>query len=118
MTLPDGRIRLPGPKIDFDAEVGTTGKAHDTFPQPGQARFDHMRSFLIGLLSNQASYNEPVEHRLGTLWYDLNTGAYKFRTDVGPLLDVDGNNWASLASGIELEPGLTLNDWFEQIRDL
>jgi hypothetical protein len=113
--LPDNRIKLePGP-ISFDT---VTGKKHDTFPEPGPARFDTMRSFLIGLLSNQSSFQEPVEFRAGTLFFDLNTNAYRFRTPDGTIINVEGDNWISLSNGIELEPGLTLADWFQQVRDL
>lgn len=116
--LPDGRIRLPGPPIDFTNDVGDTGKAHDTFPAPGPVRFDHLRSYLIGLLSNQASFLEPVEFRFGSLWFDLNTKGFKFRNDEGAVIEVAGDSWISLAHGIEVEPGLTLAQWFSQVNEI
>lgn len=116
--LPDNRIRFPGPPIDFDSEVGTTGQAHDTFPAPGQARFDWLRSYLIGLLSNQASYTTPIEFRVGSLWFNLNDNSFQFRSDNGAIINVSGENWLGLAHGIVLEPGLTLAQWFEQVKDI
>jgi hypothetical protein len=117
MTLPDNRIRLPSPLIDFTGDVGDTGKAHDSFPEAGPARFDHMRMFLIGLLANQASFQEPIEFRLGSWWFDLNSGIFKYRADEGATIDTDGANWVSLANAIELMDGLTLQQWYDQIKD-
>jgi hypothetical protein len=112
--LPDDRIDLQPPLIDF-TDVGTTGQAHDTFPQPGQARFDWMRSYLIGLLSNQSSFNEPIEFRVGSVWFDLNTRGFQYRTPgISPIFTTEGENWVSLSNGIVLATGLTLQQWFEQ----
>jgi hypothetical protein len=113
MTTPDQRIRLPGAKIDFSTEVGTTGQDHDTFPAPGQARYDHMRMYLLGLLSNQASYNEPTQYREGSFWFDLNTltikqhinGAWSSLSEA-ILLDQDGSTVTSLA------------DWYKSTVDV
>ena len=116
--LPDNRVRLPGPPIDFTNDVGDTGKAHDTFPSPGPVRFDHLRSYLIGLLANQASYLEPVEFRFGTLWLDQNVKCFKFRNSSGAVIEVAGDQWISLAHGIEVEPGLTLAQWFSQVSEI
>lgn len=116
--LPDSRIRLQAPAIDFETEVGTTGQAHDTFPAPGQARYDWMRTFLIGLLSNQASFDEPIEFRLGTMWFNLNNRSFQFRNDAGAIIEPTGEEWLSLAHGIELEEGLTLAQWYEQVKDM
>lgn len=118
MALPDNRIRFPGPEVDFTNDVGLTGKEHDTFPAPGPIRFDHIRSFLIGLLSNQASFLEPIEFRFGTLWFDFNNNIFKFRNDDGAVIDVQGDSWISLAHGIEVEPGLTLAQWFSQVNEI
>ena len=69
----DNRIRLDQPIVDF-TESGLTGQRHDEYPKPNsQARYDLMRTYLIGLLSNQSSDEntdgEPFEKRTGTLWY-------------------------------------------------
>jgi hypothetical protein len=73
-TTPDYRIKFPAPTIDFTDDVGTTGQDHDNYPSPGtQARYDWMRLMLIGLLTHQASYEEPTQYRDGTVWYDLET---------------------------------------------
>lgn len=102
MTLPDNRIRLPSPKIDFDAEVGTTGQRHDTYPAPQeQARFDHLRMYLIGLLSQQSSYEPPDatasselgQYRDGTPWFDLNELTLKIRYN---------NEWRPLSEVISV----------------
>jgi hypothetical protein len=116
MSIPDCRIRLPAAKIDFDADVGTTGQAHDDFPAPGaQARYDHFRSFLIGLLAQQASEEEPTQYRNGTSWFDLTTNTLKIRS---------GDEWVSLAEAISLtEPDtdgavVTLASWYESLQAL
>lgn len=117
--LPDDRINLQPPLIDFDTTVGTTGQAHDEFPKPGQARYDWMRSYLIGLLSNQSAFCEPIEFRLGTIWFDLNVSSFKYRAgSTQPIIVTEGDNFISLAHGIELETGLSLQAWFEQIQEL
>lgn len=114
--LPDDRINLQPPLVDFSV-VGTTGQAHDTFPAPGQARFDWMRSYLIGLLSHQSSFSEPIEFRLGTTWFDLNNASFKYRAGAThPILLNEGDSWLSLSNGIELDTGLSLQDWFTQVQ--
>jgi hypothetical protein len=118
MALPDARIRLQGPEIDFTNDVGLTGKAHDDYPTPGPIRYDTLKSYFIGLLSNQASFLEPIEFRFGTLWFDLNTKMFKFRNDSGAVIDVAGDSWIGLANGIEVEPGLTLAQWFSQVNEI
>lgn len=78
----DNRIRLDQTPVDFDAS-GSTGELHDEYPKPDtQSRYDFMRSFLIGLLANQASLEEdqsgtdgetggePFEKRTGTMWFN------------------------------------------------
>lgn len=115
--LPDNRLNLQGPLIDFLHSVGTTGQAHDNFPQPGPARFDHMRSYLIALLANQASFSEPIEFRAGTLWFDLNDQSYKYRAEnPGPIISTEGANFIDLANGIQLETGLSLATWYQEVK--
>ncbi len=116
MPLPDNRIRFPAPRIDFTAEVGDTGQDHDGYPAPGgQARFDWMRIFLVGLLSQQASYDEPTQFREGSPWFDLNTKTLKIRSD---------NEWKSFASCVGLTTPDTdgnvvnLADWYVAVQDL
>ncbi len=108
----DNRIRLPATKIDFDADVGTTGQDHDTYPAPGQARFDHMRMFLIGLLSQQSSMSTPSQFRNGTPWFDLDNQVVKMANNgvfqkYSEFIAVRGDD----------EDGgqLTLADWFAQV---
>jgi hypothetical protein len=108
---PDNRIRLPAPPIDFTDDVGETGQDHDRFPEPGQARFDWMRMFLVGLLANQASYNEPINFRKGTFWFDLNTSILKIRTGDG----VAGTDWSDVGEVIQVADGLTLKGWFDAV---
>lgn len=94
MSIPDNRIKFPSGLINFPVDVGVTGLEHDSYPAPGaQARYDHMRLFLIGLLSNQSSYDEPTNYRDGTLWFDLNTMAYKQRSN---------GAWNDISSSIKL----------------
>lgn len=117
--IPDNRINLQPPLIDFVDDVGTTGQAHDTFPQPGQARYDWMRSYLIGLLAHQASFQEPIEFRLGSVWFDLNTSSFKYRAgSAEPIFTTEGSNFIPISHGIELEQGLSLQEWFEQVQEL
>ncbi len=95
MTLPDNRIRLPSTKIDFTADVGDTGQDHDSYPPPqGQARYDHMRMFLMGLLAQQSSYTEPTQYRDGTPWFDLNDSTIKIRS---------GSEWVHLSDVISVQ---------------
>lgn len=108
MTLPDNRIKLPAGEIDFDNTVGTTGQSHDLYPYPGhQPRYDHMRMYLIGLLSQQASFDEPTEYREGTVWFNLNTMALMIRLD---------NAWVTYADAILMEPGTTLSQFYTQFK--
>jgi hypothetical protein len=109
--LPDNRIRLQAPPIDFEDDVGNTGQDHDDYPDPGQARYDWMRMYLIGLLANQASFNEPVNYRKGTPWFDLNTMTLKIRTGEG----VAGTTWSDFSDVIQVSTGLTLKDWFDAV---
>lgn len=94
MTIPDNRVRLTAPKIDFATDVGETGQDHDNYPPPqGQARFDHLRMYLIGLLAQQSSYDPPTQYRDGTTWFDLNDGTIKIRM---------GDAWHPLSDGISV----------------
>lgn len=105
--LPDNRIRLPGPNIDFTNDVGVTGQDHDTYPSAGQQpRYDWMRMYLIGLLSNQSSYTAPSQKRVGTLWFNLNDSSLNIYTDDG---------WVSLADTIYISATMTLSDWFTEV---
>ena len=109
--LPDNRMRFPAPPIDFEGDVGETGQDHDNFPEPGQARYDWMRMAIIALLSNQASYDEPVNYRAGTFWFDLTTGILKVRMGDG----VAGTEWKDFSEAIQVTDGVTLKDWFDAI---
>ena len=111
MPAPDARIVLPPSPIDF-ADVGTTGQDHDTYPSSDtQARFDHMRMYLIGLLANQASIgaDEPTQFRNGTLWMDLTEGALKIRKD---------DEWVPAGDGILVADGITLGDFYNDFQSL
>lgn len=93
-SLPDNRVRFPAAKVDFETLVGLTGQEHDEYPKAGQQpRFDWMRLFLIGLLSQQSSYQEPTQFREGTPWFDLNDGVLKIRRNEA---------WVSVAEAIKL----------------
>jgi hypothetical protein len=111
-SLPDNRIRFPGPKIDFEADVGTTGQDHDNYPAPlAQARFDHLRMALIGLLSQQSSFSEPTQKREGTPWFDLNTQTLRiYKNGVWR----DYSTAIQLATDVEGMP-FTLQDWYEEV---
>lgn len=108
----DNRINLQAPLIDFTTNVGLTGQSHDDFPAPGsQARFDHFRIFLIGLLACQSSENEPTQYREGTWWFDMNTETMKIRKN---------NAWVSASNVIQLDVNedsspLSLQDWYNEI---
>lgn len=104
MTLPDNRIRLPAPRIDFETDVGLAFQDHDNYPPPsGPARFDHMRMMLIGLLAQQASFSEPTQFRDGTPWFDLNSMTLKIRS---------GNAWVSYTDVIHVvSDAMNLTEW-------
>lgn len=112
--LPDNRIRFPATRLDFDASVGVTGQDHDTYPSAGQQpRYDWMRMFLIGLLSNQSSFSEPSQYRQGTLWFDLNTLAMKVWVENS----TGDGSWQLLSEVIKLGD-TTLSDWYQQVSDI
>jgi len=111
----DNRIKFPPTTVDFSA-VGTTGQDHDNYPAPGsQARYDHQRMVIIGLLSNQSSTSAPTEFREGTLWFDLNDFSIKIYSDQGfrhlaetiavSTVDEEDNNTSSI---------LSLAEWYER----
>lgn len=112
MTLPDNRIRFPSGKIDFPADVGVTSQDHDNYPAPlAQARYDHMRMYLIGLLSQQSSYTEPTQKRDGTPWLDLNDNTLK--------IYINGE-WVPYSTVIGLTAGAsptTLKEWYDAVVD-
>jgi len=106
----DNRLKLPGPKIDF-AAVGTTGQAHDDFPSGGaQARYDHMRMYLIALLANQSSLYPPTQYREGTCWFDLTTLTMRVRRN---------GAWTSLSHAVSVADGadpastVSLQSWVD-----
>lgn len=111
-SLPDNRIRFPGPKIDFASEVGTTGQDHDNYPAPlSQARFDHLRMALIGLLAQQSSFSEPSQKREGTPWFDLNTQTLRIYRN---------GSWMNYSEVIQLAVNadgtpFRLQDWYEEV---
>lgn len=116
MDTQDNRIRFPTTRVDFDADVGVTGQDHDEYPAPSsQARFDHMRLYLIGLLAQQSSLTAPTECREGTPWFDLNTFSLKIRKN---------GAWVSYANAIALtEPDtegdvITLAEWYTTVEAL
>jgi len=111
-SLPDNRIRFPGPKIDFANDVGTTGQDHDNYPAPlAQARFDHLRMALIGLLAQQSSYSEPTQKRDGTAWFDLTTQTLRIYKN-GTWHDY--SEVLQLSTDIEGKP-YTLQQWYEDV---
>lgn len=106
MSLPDNRIRLSSGKIDFDNDVGVTGQDHDNYPPPqGQVRYDHMRMVLIGLLSQQSSFDPPTQYRDGTPWFDLNTLSLK--------VNMNGQ-WSDYSDAIKLGD-TSLSDWYNVV---
>jgi len=109
-TLPDNRLRLPAGPIDFATEVGDTGQDHDGYPQAGtQPRYDWMRMYLIALLSQQSSYEEPSQYREGTPWFDLNEMALKIRKN---------GQWVPFAQAVLIEDGYTLADFYNEYSGL
>lgn len=107
--LPDYRIRFPSSKIDFYNEVFggvLSGQQIDEYPEPGQARYDWMRMTIIGLLSNQSSYEEPINYKVGTMWFNLNDFFYKY---------YNGEKFDDIAHAIKIEDK-SLFDWSKEIR--
>lgn len=113
MTLPDNRLRLPSTPIDFDTEVGITGQDHDNWPAPGeQARYDWMRLWLVALLANQSSFDEPTQYRDGSLWFDLNTNQLKVRV---PSDGGSSSEWMDLSDVISVG-GQSLTDYVSTVQ--
>lgn len=112
MALPDNRVRFPAAKIDFASDVGVASQDHDDQPSPGPARYDWMRMYLIGLLSQQSSFDEPTQYRDGTPWFDLNTFTLKIRSN---------GAWVPLSDAIAVaeddEGVTTLTEWFSSVSD-
>lgn len=114
MALPDNRIRLSATKIDFANDFGVTGQDIEDYPpEAGQARFDHMRSVILGLLSQQSSFDEPIQKRDGTPWFDLNNMVLKIWRN---------SEWQLYSDAIPLaEDGdgnvTTLSDWFASVSE-
>jgi len=112
--LPDNRIRFPSARIDFANDVGIASQDHDDFAMPGsQARYDHMRLYLTGLLSQQASFCEPTQYRVGTPWFDLNSFQSKIRVNSG---------FIGLADTIALQESsegeiFSLSDWYDEVTE-
>lgn len=105
----DNRIKLSSGLVSFD----TVGQDHDAYPAPGQqARYDHLRSYLIGVLTNQSSADEPSEFREGTPWFDLNSMTLKIRYDGSwvELSKVISTNGAASASNV-----IRLDDWIDGV---
>lgn len=103
------KIDLSPNKIDFSSVI--TGQLHDNYPpEGGQARFDHMRTFLIGLLSNQSDTTQPVERRDGTLWFDTNSMTLKIYSN---------GQWHMLSDVIAVsqqnDDVITLSEWYDNI---
>lgn len=114
MTLPDFRIRYPAAKINFTTDVGILNSDIDNYPPPqGQARFDHMRMTLLGLLMQQASFSEPTQRGEGTAWFDLNTLSLKIWHNNGWHLYADVIPLAVDGSGNVI----TLSDWYATAAD-
>lgn len=104
----DNRIDL-SPTLVEQSPDNNTGLAHDTYPDKGnQARYDHMRSFLLGLLSQQSSFEEPIEKREGTPWFDLENESLKIW---------HAGEWHNYAALIKLG-NTDLATWFDNISDV
>lgn len=102
----DNRIRFDAPLIDFNGTVGLSGQNHDNYPTPNQqARYDHMRMYLIGLLSCQSSDSPPNEYREGTWWFD---------TTVNMMKVYSNGAWTDASNTIRLGT-TTLQDWYDTI---
>jgi len=92
----DNRIRLDETPIDF-TRTDDVDQLHSEYPSPNvQSRYDFMRSYLIGLLSNQSSPGdcEPYEKRIGTTW---------FNKDIAMLLMYNGEQFDSISKYLSVE---------------
>ena len=111
MQKPDYRIRFSSALIDFDRDVHRgmlRGHQIENWPEPGQARYDWMRMVVLGLLSNQASVDPPINYREGTLWYSLLDNFFKY---------FNGIDFVDLANGIKIND-IDLVDWADRIDDV
>lgn len=115
MTIENGdnRIRLDETPVDFTVS-DYVDQLHSKYPSPNtQARYDYMRTYLIGLLSNQSSDEEPFEKRIGTLW--LNKKLMQ-------LLLYDGEKFDAFAKFISVETEenevISLQSLIDDIRGL
>lgn len=94
----NNKIIFPESEIDFLNDVGNTGQDHDDYAEPGtHPRYDWMRMIVLGLLSYQASDQEPNEHRPGTIWFDLEHMQYKCQlggifTDIANAIEILSSN--------------------------
>jgi len=109
----DNRINLSQSPVDF-SESGTTGGLHDNYPAPQTSpRYDLMRAFLIGLLSNQScdedEDGEPNEKRTGTLWFKKKSQA---------LTLFNGEDFDQLSNYIKVNFGDELKNLQEVISDI
>ncbi len=114
--IPDFRINFPPTKIDFESLGVNTGQDIDNYPLPSsQARYDYLRTVILGLLAQQASFAEPTQYKEGSPWFDLNSLTLKIRSN---------NAWVSYAEAIALTAPdsngdvLTLASWYNTIQDL
>lgn len=99
----DNRIILSPTRVTMP----TVGQDHDNYPPPqGQVRYDHMRTFLIGLLSQQSSESEPSERRDGTPWFDMNSGMLKIWYN---------GQWREYSEVISLNGEITLIEWYNSV---
>jgi len=110
----DNRIRFDAPLIDFSGAVGLSGQNHDNYPAPNtQARYDHLRMYLIGLLSCQSSDSQPTEYREGTWWFDTTINMMKIYAN---------SAWQDASNVIRLGTAsngdtITLQNWYDTIND-
>lgn len=88
----NNQIRFPVNEIDFRNDVGITDQSHDLYPDDGQfTRYDWMRIIILGLLSNQSGFNQPINFRPGSLWYDM----YEFMSH-------NGNDFESIINHVKV----------------
>ncbi len=108
VATPDFRIRFDAPRIDFGPDgLGTDeGLPVDSYPAPGsQARYDHMRSVILGLLAHQASVDTPAVAKPGAFWFDLNDATLKVYLN---------GEWSAFSTVLGLADGVTLQQWYDQ----
>lgn len=108
----DNRIILSSTLVEQDT---ATGQDHDSYPSPGQqARYDWLRSYLIGLLSSQSSADAPSQYREGTVWFDLTAMAFKAYRN---------GSWVHITDAISAnrqnaaEDSQSLSDWIDDVSD-